>query len=140
VARKSGPKKGNRAKRAEKEQRAAAVKRAVAVEQRAENARMLEAEARCKESEAKAKAGAADAGADTPPPVPPVQATAAGAGACADRKTCNTCGGAFDTASYRLHFKSEWHRTNLKRKMAGLKVIGSEKEHMQLALLGREDE
>ena len=143
TAQKNCRKKGNRAKRAEKEQRAAAVERATAVEQRVEKGRVREAEARSKEAEAdaEAKAGTDDAGADMPPPVPPVQAVAAGVGgASADRKTCNTCGGAFDTASYRLHFKSEWHRTNLKRKMAGLKVIGSEKEHTQLALLGREDE
>ena len=34
-------------------------------------------------------------------------------------KACNTCGGAFDAAGYRAHFRSEWHRFNLKTKLKG---------------------
>lgn len=36
-----------------------------------------------------------------------------------DTKSCNTCGGAFSAAAYRVHFRSEWHRFNLKLKMRG---------------------
>jgi len=39
-------------------------------------------------------------------------------------KSCNTCGGAFpDAISYRQHFRSEWHRQNLNRKMKGEPVL-----------------
>mmetsp|Transcript_19499 Transcript_19499/g.18829 ORF Transcript_19499/g.18829 Transcript_19499/m.18829 type:complete len:589 (+) Transcript_19499:127-1893(+) len=30
---------------------------------------------------------------------------------------CNTCGGSFDAVAYRSHFRSEWHRHNLSRKL-----------------------
>ena len=40
---------------------------------------------------------------------------------------CVACSCAFqDTKSYRLHYKTEWHRFNLKRKVAGLKSITEE--------------
>ena len=41
------------------------------------------------------------------------------------RKSCNTCGGFFDTASeFRAHFKSDWHRFNQKLKMKGCAPVG----------------
>lgn len=50
---------------------------------------------------------------------------------------CNTCGGQFpDAASYRSHFKSEWHRCNLNRKMKNLPIISSEAEFNELTLSG----
>ncbi|VEU42336.1 unnamed protein product [Pseudo-nitzschia multistriata] len=46
------------------------------------------------------------------------------------RKSCNTCGGFFDTASeFRAHFKSDWHRFNQKLKMKGCAPV-SEKEFL----------
>jgi hypothetical protein len=42
-------------------------------------------------------------------------------------KSCNTCGGAFNAAQYRSHFKSDWHRYNVKLKMKGSAPI-DEKE------------
>lgn len=36
-------------------------------------------------------------------------------------KSCNTCGGSFTLAEYRAHFKSDWHRYNIKLKMKGIK-------------------
>jgi len=46
------------------------------------------------------------------------------------RKSCNTCGGFFDTPSeFRAHFKSDWHRFNQKLKLKGCTPI-SEKEFM----------
>ena len=38
-------------------------------------------------------------------------------------KSCNTCGGSFTTTEYRAHFRSDWHRHNLKLKMKGLRVL-----------------
>jgi len=38
-------------------------------------------------------------------------------------KACNTCGGAFDSAGYRAHFRSEWHRFNLKAKLKNKRAI-----------------
>lgn len=41
--------------------------------------------------------------------------------------TCNTCGLTFPTADLqRLHMKTDWHRYNLKRKVASLPPISSE--------------
>lgn len=34
-------------------------------------------------------------------------------------KSCNTCGGEFTPQQYRVHFKSDWHRYNIKLKMKG---------------------
>ena len=46
------------------------------------------------------------------------------------RKSCNTCGGFFDTPSeFRAHFKSDWHRFNQKLKLKGCTPI-SEKEFL----------
>ena len=48
---------------------------------------------------------------------------------------CNTCGGSFaDAAAYRNHFRSEWHRHNLKRKMKNLPVITSEEDFLKLPI------
>eukprot|EP00537_Pseudo-nitzschia_pungens_P007493 CAMPEP_0172371492 /NCGR_PEP_ID=MMETSP1060-20121228/43152_1 /TAXON_ID=37318 /ORGANISM="Pseudo-nitzschia pungens, Strain cf. cingulata" /LENGTH=431 /DNA_ID=CAMNT_0013097133 /DNA_START=36 /DNA_END=1331 /DNA_ORIENTATION=- len=47
-----------------------------------------------------------------------------------DRKSCNTCGGFFDSASeFRAHFRSDWHRFNQKLKMKGCAPV-SEKEFL----------
>ena len=41
--------------------------------------------------------------------------------------TCNTCGLSFPTADLqRLHMKTDWHRYNLKRRVASLPPISSE--------------
>lgn len=48
---------------------------------------------------------------------------------------CNTCGGSFtDATAYRNHFRSEWHRHNLKRKMKNLPVINSEEDFLKLPI------
>jgi len=42
-------------------------------------------------------------------------------------KSCNTCGGSFVTpASYRSHFKSDWHRYNIKLKMKGVTPVSEQ--------------
>lgn len=42
-------------------------------------------------------------------------------------KRCATCGAAFeDVGKYREHFKSEWHKHNLKRKLKGLPPISED--------------
>lgn len=51
-------------------------------------------------------------------------------GAGGERKSCNTCGGSFETAAeYRSHFKSDWHRFNQKLKLKGCPPI-SEQEFL----------
>lgn len=69
------------------------------------------------------------------PPAPVVNALASAAAAApsavdaGERKTrpCSTCGGDFaDVALYREHFRSEWHRYNLKRKAQKLSIIDEE--------------
>lgn len=45
-------------------------------------------------------------------------------------KSCNTCGGSFATpAEFRAHFRSDWHRYNIKLKMKGVAPV-SEKEFL----------
>lgn len=39
------------------------------------------------------------------------------------KKSCNTCGGSFTPAEHRAHFKSDWHRFNLKLKMSGSPIM-----------------
>jgi ribosome maturation protein SDO1 len=42
-------------------------------------------------------------------------------------RSCNTCGGSFHTATeYRAHFKTDWHRYNVKLKMRGAKPVSEE--------------
>ena len=49
-----------------------------------------------------------------------------GGGAAGGSKACTTCGGNFTMAAYRAHFKSDWHRYNLKLKGMGVGVVGEE--------------
>lgn len=44
-------------------------------------------------------------------------------------KPCNTCGGAFMPGEYRLHFRSDWHRYNVKLKLKGVAAV-SEREFL----------
>ncbi|KAL3791141.1 hypothetical protein HJC23_000561 [Cyclotella cryptica] len=46
-----------------------------------------------------------------------------------DTKPCNTCGGNFTPGEYRAHFRSDWHRYNVKLKMKGVRPV-SEKEFL----------
>mmetsp|Transcript_5079 Transcript_5079/g.7013 ORF Transcript_5079/g.7013 Transcript_5079/m.7013 type:complete len:441 (+) Transcript_5079:117-1439(+) len=58
----------------------------------------------------------------TLPPAPP--------GPQQEERSCNTCGGSFATpAAHRAHFRSDWHRYNLKLKMKGGTPV-SEEEFM----------
>lgn len=48
--------------------------------------------------------------------------------------SCNTCKGEFpDAAAHRAHFRSEWHRINLKRKMKDVPIL-TEEEFNALSL------
>jgi ribosome maturation protein SDO1 len=46
-----------------------------------------------------------------------------------DVKPCNTCGGAFTSGEYRMHFRSDWHRYNVKLKMKNVPPV-SEQEFL----------
>jgi ribosome maturation protein SDO1 len=49
------------------------------------------------------------------------EVVSAGIGAGVKQQTCNTCNSEVgDAKQYREHFKSDWHKHNLKRKMKGL--------------------
>lgn len=49
--------------------------------------------------------------------------------------SCNTCGGCFkDRAVHRAHFKSDWHRYNLKLKAQGASVVGEEEFNSDIAM------
>lgn len=54
-----------------------------------------------------------------------------GTGGGAARKSCNTCGGSFTPAQYRVHFRSDWHRYNIKLKMKGAMHV-DEKEFLMI--------
>ncbi|GMF27916.1 unnamed protein product [Phytophthora lilii] len=55
-------------------------------------------------------------------------AAAAAGGETKKARPCSTCGGDFsaDMSKYREHFRSEWHRYNLKRKSKKQPVISEE--------------
>lgn len=41
--------------------------------------------------------------------------------------SCNTCGGSFPTSTlYRAHFRSDWHRYNIKLKMKGIAPVSEQ--------------
>ncbi|RHZ02467.1 hypothetical protein DYB31_013784, partial [Aphanomyces astaci] len=62
--------------------------------------------------------------ADAPSVAPPPPSTTPSAAPAPVGRPCSTCGGAFvDTALYREHFRSEWHRYNLKLKAKKRPVI-----------------
>ena len=45
-------------------------------------------------------------------------------------KSCRTCGGRFlDTASFRAHYKTDWHRYNQKAKQKSLKILSAAEFH-----------
>ncbi len=71
---------------------------------------------------AAAAAATAESGASSSAAPAPAAASAAADGA-AKGKPCNTCGGSFDAAGYRDHFRSEWHRFNLKIKLKNKKAL-----------------
>jgi len=94
------PKKSKAARRRDKED----------AQERAEEARRAEAR-RLERAEARREKIAEHRRDDAlPPPPPPFQS----------KLTCNTCGGTFpDPAAHRAHFRSDWHRANLRLKLEG---------------------
>ncbi|KAL9181927.1 hypothetical protein ACHAXT_012270 [Thalassiosira profunda] len=105
-AQKAAQKKSKKAKRREKEEQA-------------EREQRVEAE-KARQKERAERLGIDDSK-DT------AQASVGGGGG--DTKPCNTCGGAFTPGEYRAHFRSDWHRYNVKLKMSGAAVV-SEKEFL----------
>ncbi|KAG7399326.1 hypothetical protein PHYBOEH_009128 [Phytophthora boehmeriae] len=63
-----------------------------------------------------------------PAPAPVVAPTQAAAGETKKTRPCSTCGGDFsaDMTKYREHFRSEWHRYNLKCKSKKQPVVTEE--------------
>ena len=49
-----------------------------------------------------------------------------GDGSAEAKRACNTCGGSFSAAQYRAHFRSDWHRYNMKLKMSGAAPVSEE--------------
>jgi hypothetical protein len=62
------------------------------------------------------------------PGTSPITALVGSAASTSDsRKSCNTCGGSFDSAAtYRAHFKSDWHRFNQKLTLKGAAPISEQ--------------
>jgi ribosome maturation protein SDO1 len=48
------------------------------------------------------------------------------AASSAETKSCNTCGGSFSATQYRAHFRSDWHRYNMKLKLTGVPPVSEE--------------
>ncbi|ETO76948.1 SBDS family rRNA metabolism protein [Phytophthora nicotianae P1976] len=65
---------------------------------------------------------------NTPTATPAPEPVAAASGETKKARPCSTCGGDFsaDMSKYREHFRSEWHRYNLKRKSKKQPVISEE--------------
>ncbi|OQR83075.1 ribosome maturation protein SBDS, partial [Thraustotheca clavata] len=61
---------------------------------------------------------------ETPAPVPAPMVASAAPEVKKPGRPCSTCGGDFpDTVKYREHFRSEWHRYNLKLKSKSLPLV-----------------
>lgn len=61
------------------------------------------------------------------PAAPVAEAAAEPAALQTNRFKCSTCQAGFqDTGAYREHFRSDWHRFNLKRKNKGLSSLSEE--------------
>lgn len=56
-------------------------------------------------------------------------ATSSAGGGGDATKPCNTCGGSFAPGAYRSHFRSDWHRYNVKLKMQCVAAV-SEREFL----------
>jgi len=118
---------GKREKRAAKESKMAKEAEAVLLKARLErdaerekkkaHAALLEADSNSTEAEAVFPVSAPS------PSVAPGSGALQHVAPLGGLKACNTCGGAFDAAAYREHFRSEWHRFNLKVKMKNKKPI-----------------
>lgn len=104
-AQKAAQKKSKKAKRREKEEQAEREERINAEKERqkarADRLGLSEGQSDAKTEDASAQSG--------------------------DTKPCNTCGGSFTPGEYRAHFRSDWHRFNVKLKMKGVAPV-SEKE------------
>jgi ribosome maturation protein SDO1 len=147
-----GNKKGKMAKRLEKEQRKEREQKAQKLKERLQ----VEEDRRARHEQETALAKASDCGVhpsgsimngragevvEAGRPMGSIQSgpgagtSAAAAAADGKAKSCNTCGGSFpDANAYRTHFRSEWHRHNLKRKMKNIPIIPSEEEFAQLSI------
>mmetsp|Transcript_3796 Transcript_3796/g.5170 ORF Transcript_3796/g.5170 Transcript_3796/m.5170 type:complete len:426 (-) Transcript_3796:149-1426(-) len=106
-AAKKAQKKSKKAKRREKEAEAERLAR-----KEKEIQRQAEREARLKENDKSYEA---------------IQSTyAESSGDVSSFTSCNTCGGKFTKSQYRAHFRTDWHRYNLKLKMQGVPCITEE--------------
>ncbi|KAL7527575.1 hypothetical protein ACHAWF_002232 [Thalassiosira exigua] len=122
-AQKAAQKKSKKAKRREKEERAEREQRIAA-----EKERRREREERLGTSAVGAEGGG---GGEAMCPVAGVggvgdRGSAAGGGPGSDGRPCNTCGGSFAPSEYRSHFRSDWHRYNVKLKMGGGTPVSEE--------------
>ena len=121
-AQKAAQKKSKKAKRREKED---AVEREEKIA--AERARQKEREERLGlQQQEKGGASAVNETASTSTNNTTSQASSSNNG---ENKACNTCGGSFAPHEYRSHFRSDWHRYNVKLKLKGCATV-SEKEFL----------
>lgn len=68
--------------------------------------------------------GGSAAAAEAPAPPAAAAVVAADGNSGNSGKSCVTCGGCFPTAGeHRAHFKSDWHRYNLKLKLANQPTV-----------------
>lgn len=126
-AQKAAQKKSKKAKRREKED---AVEREEKIA--AERARQKEREERLglQKEEQKGGTTAIDATASTSTNNTTSQASSSTNNTnTGENKACNTCGGSFAPHEYRSHFRSDWHRYNVKLKLKGCATV-SEKEFL----------
>ncbi|CAM9123128.1 unnamed protein product [Chrysoparadoxa australica] len=109
----SREKKGKKSKKAKRREKEAAAER----EAYAQKESMRRAER--KERDAGLGVAAAGGEAEAEKPSKPLPQE----GGQVKKLTCTTCAGATFTKTHREHFKTDWHRCNLKRKSKGLPVL-----------------
>ena len=126
-AQKAAQKKSKKAKRREKED---AVEREEKIA--AERARQKEREERLglqKEEKGGTSAANETASTSTSNTTSQVSSSSNNNTNTGENKACNTCGGSFAPHEYRSHFRSDWHRYNVKLKLKGCATV-SEKEFL----------
>ena len=122
-----------KAKRAEKEAQAEREQAAAALKERVQRDSSRAAAQRDKGDNGDDAAEGEESG-DTTVTTADAAAVAAAPVAPVDGKACNTCGGCFDPVAYRAHFRSEWHRFNLKLKMLSQPPLTNEAAFLALSV------
>lgn len=123
--------KGKKSKRIEKEQRSEQESKMLAI-----RSRMEQDAAKTQAAIAAASSASASLSTDVSSDAALTAAPAASTGEGGKTQGCTTCKGSFsDPVAFRNHFKSEWHRFNLKNKLENKPPLSEEEFNVSFGIL-----